>query len=181
MGQGGFGTVIKVYVKKTKVVAIKKVRACQTGMKEIRILMSLHHPSIVGFIDHYQYFDTTTKGVAIVVEFCPGSLKDLMNTSLVKCKSIKVLRRYEWNMQLALGLQFIHNRDIIHRDLKPDNILITNDYSLKIADVGLAKAAWDGILSDSPSDSFCNYLSSIVGTRTLHGTRGVARALHRIL
>ena len=167
LGQGGFGTVIKAYVIKTQqVVAIKKVRARQTGMKEIRTLMSLPHPSIVGFLDHYQYSDETTNGVAIVMEFCPGgSLKDQINMCSTKCEPIEALLRYEWYMQLASGLQFIHNQDIIHRDLKPDNILITANNSLKIADVGLAKAAWDGIRSDSPSDSFCMYLSTIVGTR----------------
>ena len=134
LGQGGFGTVIKARVTKTQqVVAIKIVKGRETGMKEIKTLMSLPHPSIVGFLDHYQYFDTT-EGVAIVMEFCPGgSLKDQMNMCSTKYEPIKALLRYEWYMQLASGLQFIHNQDIIHRDLKPDNILITANNSLKIA------------------------------------------------
>ena len=163
LGHGGFGTVIKAEAVKTRQsVAIKMVKARKTALKEINILMSLPHPNVVGFLDHYPY----SNGVAIVMEFCPGgSLKDRIKTCSSKRKSIKALLRYEWYMQLASGLQFIHNQYIIHRDLKPDNILITANDSLKIADVGLAKAAWDGIQSGSSGDSFCMYQTSIVGTR----------------
>ena len=163
LGQGGFGTVIKAEAVKTRQsVAIKMVKARKTALKEINTLMSLPHPNVVGFLDHYQY----ANGVAIVMEFCPGgSLKDQINTCSNKREPIEASLRYEWYMQLASGLQFIHNQRIIHRDLKPDNILITANDSLKIADVGLAKAAWDRVQSDSSGDSFCMYQTSIVGTR----------------
>lgn len=37
------------------------------------------------------------------------------------------------------ALQYLHSEGIIHRDLKPDNILITNNNDVKIADFGLSK------------------------------------------
>ena len=37
------------------------------------------------------------------------------------------------------GVSYIHKFKILHRDLKPQNLLISNDGILKIADFGLAR------------------------------------------
>ena len=39
-----------------------------------------------------------------------------------------------------LGLAYCHSMGVMHRDLKPQNILVTRDGGLKIADFGLARA-----------------------------------------
>jgi cyclin-dependent kinase 14 len=42
--------------------------------------------------------------------------------------------------QLLRGLDYIHQRKILHRDLKPQNLLISAQGELKLADFGLARA-----------------------------------------
>lgn len=59
--------------------------------------------------------------------------------------------------QLLEGLQYMHNSGIAHRDLKPDNVLFSEDFTLKIADFGFAGplAGRDG----------SGYMRTILGTK----------------
>jgi len=41
-----------------------------------------------------------------------------------------------WTQQLLQGLRTLHLLGILHRDIKPDNLLCTEDGTLKIADFG---------------------------------------------
>uniref|UniRef100_A0A915PXU6 Protein kinase domain-containing protein n=1 Tax=Setaria digitata TaxID=48799 RepID=A0A915PXU6_9BILA len=38
----------------------------------------------------------------------------------------------------ANGLSYLHKRNIVHRDLKPENLLLSQDFTIKLADFGLA-------------------------------------------
>ncbi|XP_055899139.1 uncharacterized protein LOC106068350 [Biomphalaria glabrata] len=50
--------------------------------------------------------------------------------------------RDECLVQLCCGIKFLHDRGVAHRDLKSDNILITNQKNVVIADFGLADYVW---------------------------------------
>ena len=40
---------------------------------------------------------------------------------------------------MIFGLSYMHSKKILHRDIKPQNILITKDLNIKIADLGLGR------------------------------------------
>ena len=50
-------------------------------------------------------------------------------------------------LDIARGLHFLHSRKIVHFDLKSANILLSRDFTAKIADVGLAKIMQQQFLS----------------------------------
>ena len=44
-------------------------------------------------------------------------------------------------IQVSMGIEAAHNNGIIHRDIKPQNIIISKEGKVKVADFGIAKAA----------------------------------------
>ena len=50
-------------------------------------------------------------------------------------------------LDTARGLHFLHSRKIVHFDLKSANILLSRDFTAKIADVGLARIMQQQFLS----------------------------------
>ncbi|KAL4248641.1 EKC/KEOPS complex subunit BUD32 [Abortiporus biennis] len=59
-------------------------------------------------------------------------------------------RVIRWLQEIAQGLAYLHDQGIVHADLRGLNILIDSDYSVRLADFGLAAFAskigpWDSI------------------------------------
>ena len=141
LGQGGMGTVFKVYdFVESRVVALKLIRekifsdkAINRFKNEFKIVTNLKHDNIIEVYDFDIYKKTDT--YFITMEYVDGeNLSDAFN-HLDKMEKYKIL------LQIARGLNYIHSRQIIHFDIKPDNIFLlkeNGDYLVKIMDFGLA-------------------------------------------
>ena len=99
--------------------------------REIECLKTLgHHPSIVGLL---HVFDST-EYIFLVLERCEMDLyeaiteKERFPPEVVK----------EVFLQVVSAVQECHTFGIYHRDIKPENILVANDYTIRLADFGLA-------------------------------------------
>lgn len=67
-------------------------------------------------------------------------------------------------IQFARGLHYAHENDLIHQDVKPDNLLLTEDWTAKVSDFGLAKARTmltflDGMATEADFDTDATMVS----------------------
>ncbi|GCD13117.1 serine/threonine-protein kinase [Clostridium tagluense] len=96
--------------------------------KEVRMLKSLNHPTIVKVIAS----NLETDKPFYVMPLYEKSLKGHLNELIGNYARIKII----FNL-LFDGVEYFHNEGVCHRDLKPENILVNSDSDLVISDFGL--------------------------------------------
>eukprot|EP01084_Bolivina_argentea_P129845 229284_1 len=142
LGEGTYGLVYKARdLVKDRFVAIKKIKLDNneegipaTTMREISLLSHLKHPNIIE-MDGCLYVNGE---LFLVFEFMTCDLKGYID-NLAPNRYIDSLSLKKFTYYLTEGIRFCHTRRILHRDLKPQNILISDDEKLKIADFGLGR------------------------------------------
>jgi TolB-like protein/Flp pilus assembly protein TadD/predicted Ser/Thr protein kinase len=142
LGEGGMGVVYKAQDTKLKrTVALKFLSPQALGsekertrfVNEAQAAAALDHPSICTVHE----IDEADGQTFIAMAYIEGlSLKEKIQSGPLKLEeALKIAT------QVAEGLQEAHRKGIVHRDIKSDNIMLTNEGSVKIMDFGLAKIA----------------------------------------
>jgi beta-lactam-binding protein with PASTA domain len=143
---GGMGEVFRAHdAVLAREVAIKVLHRSLAGdpafvdrfRREARAAAGLAHPNIVavydwGAVDGVYY---------MVMEYVRGpSVRHLLNEQgrMEPAQAAEILR------QSLLALGHAHHEGFVHRDMKPENLLVTQDGVVKVADFGLARAYADG-------------------------------------
>ncbi len=145
LGAGGMGQVLKAkHRRMDRVVALKILSkaalnspdAVKRFQREVKAAAKLTHPNIVIAHDAGQQ-----DGVHyLVMEYVPGS--DL--SALVKRDGpLSVAKATNYTLQVARGLAFAHSKGVVHRDIKPANLLLDDEGTVKILDMGLARLDGD--------------------------------------
>lgn len=143
ISEGTYGVVYRARDRETGAIcALKKVKLDKerdgfplTSVREINVLLSLSHPSIVNVSE--VVVGSSLDMVFMVMEYADHDLKSVMDRRMnqpFSTAEIKCLMR-----QLLDGVAYLHANWVIHRDLKTSNILYNNRGQLKICDFGLAR------------------------------------------
>jgi eukaryotic-like serine/threonine-protein kinase len=139
LGAGGMATVWLAEDERLgREVAIKRLKtdAPEESLKrfrrEARIGATLNHPNFVSVFDTV----ATDEGALIVMEYVPGrSLEELAAEGPMEPgEAVSILRG------AAAALDHAHQEGVVHRDIKPANIIVRSDGTVKVADLGIARA-----------------------------------------
>jgi tRNA A-37 threonylcarbamoyl transferase component Bud32 len=142
VGEGGMGVVYKArQVSMDRVVALKVLSEKYSAngefidrfIREARAAGKLNHPNVI----HVHDVSRAGGRNFFSMEFVDGpSVKRLLKQS----GKLPVGKCLEIIIQAAKALEFAHENGIIHRDVKPDNIMLTAEGIVKLADLGIAKS-----------------------------------------
>jgi len=103
----------------------------------------------------------------LVTEFV--SRGSLMGVIRSQQHEFQLKQKYSFCLNAANGMQYLHSRAVpyIHRDLKPQNLLVTTDWTVKIADFGTARLIDAGNIEFNDSDGERNQLAFTTQIGTL--------------
>ncbi|KAL3631716.1 Serine/threonine-protein kinase edr1 [Castilleja foliolosa] len=149
IGLGSYGEVYHADWNGTEV-AVKKFldqdfsgAALDEFKREVRIMRRLRHPNVVLFMGAV----TRPPNLSIITEFLPrGSLYRIIHRP--HCQ-IDEKRRIKMALDVAKGMNCLHTSipTIVHRDLKSANLLVDNNWNVKVCDFGLSRLKHNTFLS----------------------------------
>ncbi|XP_066325896.1 L-type lectin-domain containing receptor kinase IX.1-like isoform X1 [Miscanthus floridulus] len=142
LGEGGFGSVYKGYLKEMDLhVAIKRVsKSSKQGRKEyiseVKIISRLRHRNLVQLIGWCHGGGE----LLLVYELMPNGSLDSHIHSHNNVLSWQL--RHEIVLGIGSALLYLHQeweQCVLHRDIKPSNVMLDASFTAKLGDFGLAR------------------------------------------
>ena len=161
IGSGGMSDVYKAKCHKlNRLVAIKVLKSEFTSdatfvskfKMEAQAAAGLSHPNIVNIYDVVDEGDIHF----IVMELVEGIT---LKSYITKKGHLDVKEAIGIAIQVASGIEAAHEQHIIHRDIKPQNMLISMDGKVKVADFGIARAVSSQTMNAATVVGSVHYIS----------------------
>ncbi|KAM1744226.1 hypothetical protein ACFX13_011250 [Malus domestica] len=141
LGDGGFGTVYYGKLKDGREVAVKRLyehnyKRVEQFINEIEILTRLRHRNLVSL---YGCTSRRSRELLLVYEYISnGTVADHLHGDRAD-GSLTWPIRMSIAIETADALSYLHASEIVHRDVKTNNILLDDNFCVKVADFGLSR------------------------------------------
>ena len=100
------------------------------------LLYQLNHPNIINCDE----FHLENDKAYIIMEYGEGGdLSKKIQEQKSKNLPFEENQILDWFIEICEAVRYIHEKNIIHRNLQPNNILLTKNNQIKLADFGIAK------------------------------------------
>lgn len=121
----------KVALKVLPADADERTRA--RWLEEVRQGRRLTHPNLIRIFD---VVEAGERPVAVMEFVSGGTLAD----RVVAGGAQPIEDVIQWTGEVLEVLTYLHENRIVHRDVKPSNLLVTEDGSIKLSDLGLVRS-----------------------------------------
>ena len=161
LGEGAFGKVILAkHKQEANHYAIKVLQKPEIVMNdEVKLTFLERNILALGsksrFLTELHSSFQTSDHIFLVMEFVPGG--DLM-FHMLKEGRFKEDRARFYTAELVLAILFLHGHGIIYRDIKLENVLLSAEGHVKLADFGMIK---DNMINGAKTNTFCGTPSYI--------------------
>ena len=143
IGGGGFGDVFRARYRDL-IVAVKILKCPEDEKvdyefeREIQFMQTMRHSNIVMFLGAGRFTDSTNTPFIVIEYMENGSVRDLLDKVET---DITEQQKLSFCVDVARGMRFLHTRNPprIHRDLKCNNLLVSGNGTIKVADFGLGR------------------------------------------
>lgn len=135
IGQGTFGSVLKVKNSKTnEEMAAKVVEKKYASEGEVNLWKTLNHPNILNLKDvQFVYYGDS---YIFLTQVNPKNLEQaLMESSFIKNKNA-LTQIIGWLKQILDAVSCLNSNQLSHNDIKGNNVLISGDNLAVLSDFG---------------------------------------------
>lgn len=150
IGEGGFGGIFLAKdITEERYCAIKMNRMEETEEieSEVQLMNHFDHPNVLPLHDYSIKKGVLHEGDSSIVSetvsymVMPFATYGDLGTYLRGDSYFDEDIAAYWFMQTFYGISHIHDKGYVHLDIKPDNILITKDMQVQVADFGLSQSS----------------------------------------